>query len=260
VLLVISDFFITKVIAMLWPAFDYVVSKCKKAPFTKREFKVSLQTIGLIYSQSLIWITFAYFPYVAILAPVFLFLDFKFQVWRLNQFSQSRPLRTQASDIAMFIMKIYNITFALAIAYYFVFLRVDMHHQTYGSNADQCGPYDTHEHAWQPVDNFFYGNTALEIIWTSIINFSPLLWCLVLCFATLNSFNNNRKKIIGEYLEAKETETRNQIFDLQRGNARLRKQLALNKKVADSNALEGKLRAAVGLTLSPDLFVNDQPF
>jgi hypothetical protein len=67
------------------PVMDGILAKCKKVPLVKREIETSKQIISCVYFQAIIWITFPFFPFVAVLSPFFLYTDFKFQVWRLRK-------------------------------------------------------------------------------------------------------------------------------------------------------------------------------
>ena len=97
VMMVISDAIMSKVMGLTLPMFDRCMAGCRKKQWVKREIKVAQQVINLIYSQTLIWLTYPYYPYVAVLGPVFLFIDFKFQLWRLKRLLAKPKEQTQAS-------------------------------------------------------------------------------------------------------------------------------------------------------------------
>jgi hypothetical protein len=78
ILLVLSEALVSKIVYLSIPVMDYIVARCRRKPMQKREIETSKQIISLVYFQGLIWITFPFFPFVAVLSPLFLLTDFKF--------------------------------------------------------------------------------------------------------------------------------------------------------------------------------------
>lgn len=231
VILVITEFIISKIIPLLMALLYWSLSKCQKASVWKKEIKVSQQVINLIYFQSLLWITFPYFPYVMILAPIFLYIDFKYQNWKLNKL-QSKPLdQTQSFEVMILIMRLFNVTLIIVLAYFGYFLTVGITHGTY--NTDQnCGAFLNLVPANTAVIDYMKSTVVLEQIWTYFLNYSPVFWIILLLTATRNFFIGNHLSLLKEYIEDKRIDTDNQIQELQKINSRLVKQNELNKKLA----------------------------
>jgi len=99
VMMVISDAIVSKLVGLGLPLFDKMWASCTKKPMLKREIKVAQQVINLVYSQTLIWIAYPYYPYVAVLGPIFLYIDFKFQLWRLEKLL-AKPKEQTLADVS----------------------------------------------------------------------------------------------------------------------------------------------------------------
>lgn len=98
VMMVISDAIVSKIVGLGLPLLDKMRASCSKKPMLKREIKVAQQVINLVYSQTLIWLAYPYYPYVAVLAPIFLYIDFKFQLWRLEKLL-AKPKEQTLADV-----------------------------------------------------------------------------------------------------------------------------------------------------------------
>ena len=230
-LLVISEAITSKVIPLLTAFTFWILSKCKKATTWKKEIKVSQQVINLIYFQSLLWITLPYFPYVLLLAPFFLFIDFKFQSWKLYKL-QIKPLeQTQSFEVIILIMRLFNLTLVLVLAYFGYFLTVEITHLTYGSKNELCGPYQDLVAANYVFIEYMKTTSGLNEIWTYFLDYSPVFWIILILSISRNLFMRNHLIILREYITDKEIETENQVQELQKINSRLIKQNELNKKL-----------------------------
>lgn len=230
VLMVISEAIMCKVIPIVLVIVGKLTAKIKRQLWVKPEIKVAQQIINIIYFQALVWATFPLFPYVAFLSPVLLFLDFKFQIWKLTKF-QSKPAQmTQASDIVIFIMRIYNLTLALSVIYIAYFLVEPLTHSTY-SDSSICGPFPDDTEAQIPVVDFLEDTPVLAQVWNYFIYYPPSLWIVIVILATKVGFLKIETTILKQYTTDREAETNYQIQDLQRGLNKLRTQINLNKSI-----------------------------
>lgn len=230
VLMVISEAIMCKVIPLVLICVNKLKARIKKQPWVKAEIKVAQQIINIIYFQALVWVTFPFFPYVAFLAPVLLFLDFKFQKMRLIKF-QSKPAQmTQASDIVIFIMRIYNLSLALAVVYIAYFLVEPLNHLTY-DDTKLCGPFPNETEAKNPVTDFLEDTPVLAQIWNYFLYYPPALWIVTILLATKVGFLKIESAILKQYTIDREAETSYQIQDLQRSLNKLRTQMNLNKNI-----------------------------
>lgn len=233
-ILVISEAITSKVIPLMMAFVYWILAKCKKGLTWKKEIKVSQQVINLIYFQGLLWITFPYFPYIMILAPFFLYIDFKFQFWKLRAL-QTKPLeQTQSFEIMIFIMRLLNATLVLILVYYGYFLTVSMKHSTYklGSEDDiLCGPFENLESVNTVVITKIKETIVLSQIWDYILNYSPVFWVVLLLCLTKILFSKNHISLLEEYLKEREFETDHQIEELQKRNEKLMKREKYKGKV-----------------------------
>ena len=232
--LVITETITGKLIPLGFVLINMIVAKVKKLPSWKKEIKVAQQVINIIYFQGLLWICIPFFPYVILLAPIFLFLDFKFQSWRLGSL-QAKPLeQTQSYDILILIMRLFNITVLMILAYFGYFLTVDMEHGTY-SSGKLCGPFPSKASANSVIINDIEDTLVIGEIWTYFLNYSPVFWVLIIILITQILFKSNRLKLLQEYLEEKEYETDQTIYDLQKKNENLEKQNKLRSNLEIEN-------------------------
>jgi hypothetical protein len=230
VLMVISEAIMCKVIPLVLVCMNKLKARIKKQPWVKAEIKVAQQIINIIYFQALVWATFPFFPYVAFLAPILLFLDFKFQKMRLIKF-QSKPAQmTQASDIVIFIMRIYNLSLALAVVYIAYFLVEPLHHLTY-DDTKLCGPFPNETEGKNAVTDFLDDTPVLAQIWNYFLYYPPALWIVTILLATKVGFLKIESAILKQYTVDREAETSYQIQDLQRSLNKLRTQMNLNKNI-----------------------------
>ena len=177
IILVFSEFVTSKVIPLLTVFFYWILAKCKKSSTWKKEIKVSQQVINLIYFQGLLWITVPFFPYVVLIAPILLFIDFKFQAWKLSKL-QIKPLdQTQSSEIMILIMRLFNITLVLVLFYFGYFLTVEISH---GTDQITCGPFPNLTSADSLIISDIKSTAVLKQLWENVINYSPFFWILLL--------------------------------------------------------------------------------
>ncbi|CAG9331345.1 unnamed protein product [Blepharisma stoltei] len=230
-LLVISEAVMSKVIPLVFILFNFILSKIRKVSSWKKQIKVSQQLINCIYFQALVWVTLPYFPYVAVLTPVLMFIDFKFQHWKLNKL-QIKPLQqTQASDLVIFIIRVYNITLLGAIAYITFFLTADLPHKSYNNGSDLCGPFESHVSATTSIINAMTDRVVLKQLWLYALGYAPVFWGLVVIAIAKIFFLKNHLNVMVQYQDDREMELTHQIIDLQRANATLKKKEKLNKEM-----------------------------
>lgn len=228
--LVVSEFVASKIIPLSMSFLYWMLSKCLKNYNWKKEIRVSQQVIDLIYFQGLIWITFPFFPYIAILGPVFLYLDFKFKLMRLN-YLQAKPIaQTQSSEIMIIIMRMFNLTLVFMLGYFGYFLTVNITHGTYGSGVN-CGAFISNLSANESVISAIESTVILDQIWVYVFTYTPVFWIIFLLCITKIIFLRNHLNILKEYYANKQIETEHQIEDLKNLNTRLMKQNELNKKL-----------------------------
>jgi len=227
-LLVVSEALVSKVIPLITALANKLDARMKDKQQWKKEIKVSQQVINLMYFQALIWMCLPFFPYIAAVAPLLLYTDYLFQLWRLKKLQVKPAEQTQASDITIMIMRVYNITLFSGIVYLGYFMTQKMNHGFYGSS-NLCGAFENNTEANKPVIDWLQNNSFLGFVWNYLLDYSPFFWVVTVLLLTRMFFLKNQVKIQTRYLADKDEESKNQIHELQRTNARLRKQLKLNK-------------------------------
>lgn len=228
-ILVITEAITSKLIPLGFVFLYWSYAKCNKQTTWKKEIKVAQQVINVIYFQGLLWITFPYFPYIIVLAPVFLFTDFKFQSWRLNKL-QVKPLeQTQSYDVLILIMRLFNMTVLMILVYFGYFLTVKSVHGTYATNSN-CGPFESKTSANEVIIEDLRATVVISQIWDYFLNYSPVFWVIFIILITQNLFKRNKLQILEEFLKDRQFETEQQLQELQKRNAQLLKREQYKEK------------------------------
>lgn len=94
-----------------WIIYYRVKAKCQRLNNWRKEFETTDEVVWLIYFQAIMWISFIYYPYLAIIAPIVLYLHFKFIFYRLRNWKISPQLVTNKVTSGNYIMIFLNITF-----------------------------------------------------------------------------------------------------------------------------------------------------
>jgi len=94
-----------------WIIYYRIKAKCQNLNNWRKEFETTDEVVWLIYFQSIIWVSFIYYPYIAILSPIFLYLHFKFIVYRLRSWKISPQMVTNKVTSGNYIMLFLAVTF-----------------------------------------------------------------------------------------------------------------------------------------------------
>ena len=68
-----------------WIIYYRLKASCQRLNNWRKEFEVSDEVVWLIYFQSVIWAGFLYYPFLALLSPIVMYLHFKFIFFRLRR-------------------------------------------------------------------------------------------------------------------------------------------------------------------------------
>jgi len=169
----------------LWPLFT-------RQPWVREPFPIAQKVINLIYFQALLWLSMPYFPFIAVVAPLALHATFKFdaELLRVAMAKPSNPW--SADDIGAFFFRIYFITFGVALAWNYLFIR--------GEDIHACGPHQNNTSAWQYLEDFLRASTALAPLFNVLLN-ALVLWVLLAIAWVRGSTNDSHKETLQDYAD-----------------------------------------------------------
>lgn len=158
----------------------------------RKEFETTDEVVWLIYFQSIIWVSFIYYPYMAILAPIVLYLHFKFIYFRLRKWKIQPQMVTNKVTSGSYIMLFLNITFiAIAFLYALFLLEETPHYNWVSSSSTLCGPFPDNTKGNQPVvDEINGSSTAAKVIKSTVVH--PVLILIIIIFAIFFGYDHDR--------------------------------------------------------------------
>jgi hypothetical protein len=118
-----------------WIIYYRIKARCQGLNNWRKEFETSDEVVWLIYFQSIIWISFIYYPYVAALAPIVLYLHFKFIFYRLRRWKIPPQMVTNKVTSGNYIMLFLIVTFISISFAYALFLLERLPHSNWVSNS-----------------------------------------------------------------------------------------------------------------------------
>lgn len=96
---VITEFVVKIVVETVQAFVKMVLARLTRKQKWKEEYNLSAEIVWILYFQSIIWISMVFFPFLAIAAPVMLYITFKYNYWSLKRL-QERPERSSNSSVS----------------------------------------------------------------------------------------------------------------------------------------------------------------
>jgi len=115
--LVISDFLLGKLIKV-FVYYCKLLLKLQHSPYNVAE-----SIIEILYTQGLIWLTLPLFPFLAIIAPILLFINFKFEKRVISKFKGKTDASWKAEETGSFFIIFYNLTLVVGLCVNWYFLQ-----------------------------------------------------------------------------------------------------------------------------------------
>jgi hypothetical protein len=114
--LVVTEFVMGKLLGIGVPLAMYLVSKMRQKAWKKSEFDVALKMIGLLYFQQLALMAPVFLPVGGIIALLFFYINFKFDIFVLAK-TQAKPKKPwSAKDAGKFFLKFYIFSIGISLA------------------------------------------------------------------------------------------------------------------------------------------------
>eukprot|EP00735_Rhodelphis_limneticus_P011000 TRINITY_DN4043_c0_g1::TRINITY_DN4043_c0_g1_i1::g.11884::m.11884 TRINITY_DN4043_c0_g1::TRINITY_DN4043_c0_g1_i1::g.11884 ORF type:complete len:791 (+),score=192.32,sp/Q7Z402/TMC7_HUMAN/20.04/3e-11,TMC/PF07810.8/1.5e-08,IncA/PF04156.9/0.00071,IncA/PF04156.9/1.4e+03,IncA/PF04156.9/7.6e+02,Tropomyosin_1/PF12718.2/0.0018,Tropomyosin_1/PF12718.2/7e+03,Tropomyosin_1/PF12718.2/4.4e+03,Phage_GP20/PF06810.6/0.21,Phage_GP20/PF06810.6/12,BRE1/PF08647.6/0.48,BRE1/PF08647.6/6,GAS/PF13851.1/0.038,APG6/PF04111. len=113
--LCLSEFVMSKLIALAKVVGARVLFKLGRSASSKEKFIVSEEVIGLLYWQTILWISLPYLPYVAPISVLLMYLSFKFNKLVLVRFLARPAVAASADEARAYFLFFFNLTFTLSV-------------------------------------------------------------------------------------------------------------------------------------------------
>lgn len=184
----------------LFVAVEFAVDKIAsvgKVVWAKRqgrmdEFALHTKVISLVYFHSLLLLAAPYSPWITIVAPGLLLIDFKFDVFLLRRFMARPADPWPAAEVGSYFFRLYFITFGIALCWDFLFLR--------GEGVHACGPHREDLTAWASMEKHIAANPVLSTVYAVVLN-ALLLWVLLAVLYVRASTQASHRTVLERYAE-----------------------------------------------------------
>ena len=167
-----------------WIIYYRLKASCQKLNNWRKEFEVTDEVVWLIYFQSIIWAGFMFYPYLAILSPIVLFVHFKFIYFRLRRWKIPPNEMNSNLGSGSYMMMFLFLTFIMIAFIYALFLLESISHSNWVSSTSTLwGPFKTNTQANQPVIDKIDNNSDIaSTIKNTVVHPLMLLIFCNLCY------------------------------------------------------------------------------
>jgi len=235
VVIVLSEFLLSN----LWfvvgiPIVSRIPTVFKKQPINF-EFRIAQNIVNVIYFQSLLWLGFVLFPYMALVNTILMYAEFKLELFRINHI-QSKPKKTSsAKDTVIYILGFFNITLAGILCLYATFLQYGGPHdyESHGGKFDNegfCGPYDSGTAPQDQLTIYLDNNPTMNYLFG--VSRSPsLLWVVIVGLSARLYFRRINVMKLKEFIQEKAEEFKREIDDIAKSIRNLEKQIEFKARL-----------------------------
>lgn len=120
--LVMTEFVISKVLAVFLPILKKLWARIRRKPFVKSEFIVAPNMVGLLYFQTLLLMAIPLSPSTILSSCIMMLMNFKFQKLILMWVQRKPVTPWSAKDSGNFFIKFYFVTVLIYIVFMHTFL------------------------------------------------------------------------------------------------------------------------------------------
>jgi hypothetical protein len=154
------DFILRKILPPVMLLFRYLIcKKWKKQPNYKQSFNNINSVTNFLLFNLQIYLLIPYFPFILIISPFLVFIDFKYEVFSLKYFYDRPDKMTMRDKSGYFIMTLFTFTILGIIIVFILFFIYPLSHESYmecfTDSAGKvyqyynpktlCGPYEDNE-------------------------------------------------------------------------------------------------------------------
>ena len=234
---VLSEFLVKIVAQLATAGGKKLIALIRRQKAWKDEYELSDEIVWLLYFQSLIWISMIFFPFIAIVSPIMMYILFKYCYFTLQKF-QERPSRSSNSsvskpphdcnnfqDTGFYIMIFLNLTLVLITAMIMFFMSVPTVRYNWLKVCDTlkrpiaiiqntthlCGPFLSEETAKESLQTMIMRHSAVLVIY-DIFSYYPYLWLTGLILMTLTFLRRNHASILRNYVAKKDIVSLNRVL------------------------------------------------
>lgn len=202
-------------------AFRHLLPLLTGRPWVREPFPTAQKVINLIYFQALLWLCAPYFPFVTVLGPLLLYATFKFDQWLLQSMMAKPADPWAADDVGAFFFRIFFTTFGVALAWYYLFLRVPGVHA--------CGPHAAVETPWAAMEAYIQTVGGLSSAYAVLLN-ALVLWVVLALLWVRGSTSESHKELLQEFADVRITQLSQQAELLEAKVRMQERQLAALKR------------------------------
>jgi hypothetical protein len=221
-----------------WVVYYKVKARCQGLNNWRKEFETTDEVVWLLYFQAIIWISFLFFPYLAIVAPIVMYLHFKFIIYRLRNWKISPQMVTNQMTSGGYIMIFLNVTFIACAFLFGLFLIVEIPHSNWvSSTSTLCGPFVTDSKASTPVSDEINNYSLLKQLLEATIAHPIMLVIFIIYGCFFANDYDRQSKMYKKYIKDKEHDNSSTIDDLKIERGSLNKKLAFLRRQDNLNQL-----------------------
>mmetsp|Transcript_23409 Transcript_23409/g.23044 ORF Transcript_23409/g.23044 Transcript_23409/m.23044 type:complete len:374 (-) Transcript_23409:26-1147(-) len=140
--LLLSEFALRYVYYYYWYFHYRVKARLRKEKNWKMPFETSDELVWILGQQSIIWYNLIFFPYMAVLAPIWMYGNYRFIEWRLRKWKVQPEESTNDESLGYFIMAFMNFTFLIQVGTMGFIIFYPMNHDYFLDDSSKfCGPF-----------------------------------------------------------------------------------------------------------------------
>lgn len=202
-------------------------ARCQGLNNWRKEFETTDEVVWLLYFQAIMWVSFIFYPYLAVIAPVVMYLHFKFIYYRLRNWKISPQMATNKVTSGNYIMIFLNVTFIACAFLYGLFLLIKVPHSNWvSSTSTLCGPFVDNTLASKPVTDQISKNNTLKTVLEATVAHPIMLVILIIYGIFFANDHSRRSGIFTNFIKDRERENAQHIDDLKVERETLNKKLA----------------------------------
>ena len=219
-----------------WIIYYKMKAKCQGLNNWRKEFETTDEVVWLIYFQSVIWVALIFYPFLAAIAPLVLYLHFKFIFYRLRNWKISPHMVTNKVTTGNYMMIFLNVTFIASAFLFALFLMWKIPHSNWASNSSTlCGPFVDKTKASKPVTDEIGSNSTVKSILESTVA-HPVMLIIVIIYGIFFGYDHDRRSgMYLKYVHDKEKENRQHMDDLKIEMSVLNKKLIFLRRQDNLN-------------------------
>lgn len=192
-IVIMVDWCVRKISPFLMYGFKYMFYKKRKnIDKFKSKYDLSNKSTSQVAFAIQMHMIFLFFPYMSMIAPLLLFLDFKFESFSIRKLHEKPEKMTLQEKTGLVILSLFNITMLGVICFFIYFFGVEFDRKTYLNclnNKNEyniyysnrsCGPFTGKESQSKVIIDSIINNAFIGSIYKLMI--SPIFLSIIIIF------------------------------------------------------------------------------